>query len=67
MAHPGEVFSRDRLLQTVWGFDAIVTTRAVDHRVAEIRRTLRDDPADPTYLETVSGMGYRFVASVTRG
>lgn len=67
MAHPGEVFSRDRLLQTVWGFDAIVTTRAVDHRVAEIRRTLRDDPGDPTYLETVSGMGYRFLASVTRG
>lgn len=67
MAHPDEVFGRDRLLQTVWGFDAIVTSRAVDHRVAELRRTLGDDAGDPVYLETVPGLGYRFLARVTRG
>jgi DNA-binding response OmpR family regulator len=67
MAHPGEVFERERLLQTVWGFDAIVTTRAVDHRVAEIRRVLGDDPASPEYIETVSGAGYRFLGQVERG
>lgn len=67
MAHPDEVFSRDRLLQRVWGFDAIVTTRAVDHRVAELRRVLGDDAGEPTYLETVQGMGYRFVHRVERG
>jgi DNA-binding response OmpR family regulator len=67
MAHPDEVFARDRLLQTVWGFDAVVTTRAVDHRVAEIRAVLGDDASAPTYLETVPGVGYRFVAPVIRG
>lgn len=66
MSHPDEVFSRDRLLQTVWGFDAIVTSRAVDHRVAELRRMLDDDASDPTYVETVQGLGYRFVHPVVR-
>ncbi|MFC0675403.1 response regulator transcription factor [Brachybacterium hainanense] len=66
MAHPDELFPRERLLQTVWGFDAIVTTRAVDHRIAEIRRVLGDDAAAPTYLETVPGAGYRFVHPVER-
>lgn len=66
MGHPDEVFSRDRLLQAVWGFDAIVTTRAVDHRVAELRRALGDDAGAPTWLETVPGMGYRFAARVER-
>jgi DNA-binding winged helix-turn-helix (wHTH) protein len=51
----------------VWGFDAVVTTRAVDHRVAEIRAVLGDDASAPTYLETVPGVGYRFVAPVIRG
>lgn len=67
MSHPDEVFSRDRLLQTVWGFDAIVTTRAVDHRVAELRRLLGDEAASPTWIETVQGLGYRFMHSVERG
>ncbi|MCT2296729.1 response regulator transcription factor [Brachybacterium muris] len=67
MAHPDEVFGRERLLQTVWGFDAIVTTRAVDHRVAEIRRVLGEDAAAAAYVETVPGLGYRFVHPVERG
>lgn len=66
MAHPDEVISRDRLLQTVWGFDAIVTTRAVDHRIAEIRGALGDDVSNPRYLETVPGLGYRFVYPVAK-
>lgn len=67
MAHPDEVVSRDRLLQSVWGFDAIVTSRAVDHRVAELRKVLGDSAEAPTYLETVQGLGYRFVHPVERG
>lgn len=67
MIHPDEVFDRDRLLQTVWGFDAIVTTRAVDHRVAEIRKTLGDDAGTPIWIETVPSLGYRFVHKVDRG
>lgn len=66
MAHPDEVIGRDRLLQTVWGFDAIVTTRAVDHRIAEIRGALGDDASRPVYVETVPGLGYRFVHAVGR-
>lgn len=67
MSHPDEVFDRDRLLQTVWGFDAVVTTRAVDHRVAEIRRVLEENAASPRYVETVQGFGYRFAHPVERG
>ncbi|MDO5661161.1 MAG: response regulator transcription factor [Brachybacterium sp.] len=66
-SHPDEIFTRERLLQTVWGYEALVTTRAVDHRVAEVRRALLDEAADPTYLETISGTGYRFVHPVERG
>lgn len=67
MSHPDEVFDRDRLLQTVWGFDAVVTTRAVDHRIAEIRRVLADDASASRYVVTVPGLGYRFVRPVERG
>lgn len=66
MAHPGEVFTRERLLQTVWGFDAIVTTRAVDHRIAEIRRVISSADGSPTYIETVPSLGYRFAQKVER-
>lgn len=65
MARPDEVFSRDRLLQSVWGFDAIVSTRAVDHRVAELRRLLGDDPSAPVFIETLPSVGYRFCAAVS--
>jgi DNA-binding winged helix-turn-helix (wHTH) protein len=41
-----------------------VGTRAVDARVAELRRALQDDSADPRYIETVPGQGYRFAAPV---
>lgn len=64
MARPDEVISRDRLLESVWGFDAIVSTRAVDHRVAELRRLLGEDPGDPMFIETLPSIGYRFCAAV---
>ncbi len=61
MSHPDELHTRQRLLEVLWGFDHPVGTRAVDNRVAELRRALGDDAADPTYLETVAGSGYRFL------
>lgn len=64
MTHPDELLSRDRLLDTVWGWDYPVGTRTVDTRVAELRRALDDDPATPRYIETVPGQGYRFVGEV---
>jgi DNA-binding response OmpR family regulator len=64
MTHPDELVSRERLLDIVWGWDYPVGIRAVDTRVAELRRALGDDPAEPSYIETVPGQGYRFVGSV---
>lgn len=64
MTHPDELVTRDRLLDAVWGWDYPAGTRAVDSRVAELRRALGDDPADPRFIETVPGQGYRFAADV---
>lgn len=64
MTHPDELISRERLLETVWGWDYPVGTRSVDTRVAELRRALGDDAATPTYVETVPGEGYRFAGKV---
>lgn len=64
MTHPDELLTRERLLEVLWGFDFPVGTRAVDNRVAELRRVLSDDASRPSYVETVPGLGYRFAAAV---
>jgi DNA-binding response OmpR family regulator len=64
MTHPDELVSRERLLDVVWGWDYPVGSRAVDSRVAELRRVLDDDPSEPRFIETVPGQGYRFAADV---
>jgi DNA-binding response OmpR family regulator len=64
MTHPDELVSRERLLDVVWGWDYPVGSRAVDTRVAELRRVLGDDPANPRFIETIPGQGYRFVGLV---
>ncbi|MBN1975831.1 MAG: response regulator transcription factor [Anaerolineae bacterium] len=64
LTHPDEVLTRERLLDAVWGWDYPVGTRAVDTRVAELRRVLDDDPGNPRYIETVPGVGYRFAGAV---
>jgi DNA-binding response OmpR family regulator len=66
MTHPDELIPRERLLDAVWGWDYPVGGRAVDTRIAEIRKLLADDPAEPHYIETVPGQGYRFVGEVLR-
>ena len=66
MTHPDELITRDRLLDAVWGWDYPVGGRAVDTRIAEIRKLLDDDPAQPRFIETVPGQGYRFVGEVVR-
>jgi DNA-binding response OmpR family regulator len=62
---PDELLSRERLLEAVWGWDNPVGTRAVDHRIAELRKALGDDSGKPTWIETVAGLGYRFVGDVS--
>jgi len=64
MTHPGELLSRARLLDAVWGWDYPVGTRVVDMRIAELRKVLHDDPATPRYVETVPGQGYCFIGRV---
>ena len=58
--HPGRVFSRDRLLDAVWGDARFVTPRSVDVYVRRIREKIEVDPENPRYLKTVRGAGYRF-------
>lgn len=67
MLHPDELISRERLLDAVWGWESAVGMRVVDTRIAELRKALGDDPSDPQYIETVPGMGYRFIRAVAAG
>jgi DNA-binding response OmpR family regulator len=64
MTHPDEAVTRERLLEAVWGWEYPAGTRTVDTRMAELRRALDDDPADPRFIETIPGEGYRFIAPV---
>jgi DNA-binding response OmpR family regulator len=64
MTHPDEAVSRERLLDVVWGWEYPAGTRTVDTRMAELRRALNDDPAEPRFIETIPSEGYRFIASV---
>jgi DNA-binding response OmpR family regulator len=56
----GRVLSRDQLIDGVWGKDAYTSARIVDNHIANLRRKIEDDPADPRYLRNVRGLGYRF-------
>ena len=60
-AREGAVVTRDELLETVWGYDAPQTTRTVDNHIATLRAKLEPDPANPRYLHTVHGVGYKLV------
>ncbi|MEP6945672.1 MAG: response regulator transcription factor [Acidobacteriota bacterium] len=57
----GEVHSRDNLLDAVWGYDAMPTTRTVDVHVAWLRQKLEISPKHPAFIQTVHGMGYKFL------
>jgi|SRR5262245_3052520 len=59
--HRGEVITRDRLLDEVWGYDQYPTTRTVDMHVLRLRQKFEDDPEHPRFIVTAHGQGYRFV------
>lgn len=58
---PGRVFNRDQLLERVWGHDFAGIDRVVDVHVGLLRRKLEIDPANPAIIQTVRGVGYKFV------
>jgi two-component system alkaline phosphatase synthesis response regulator PhoP len=59
--HRGEVVSRDRLLDEVWGYQSTPSTRTVDVHVAWLRQKLEPNPRHPQFILTVHGLGYKFV------
>ncbi len=61
VSRDGRVVTRQELLREVWGYGAFVVSRTVDSHVAELRRKLEEDPADPAHVVTVWKVGYRFV------
>jgi len=58
--HAGIVFSREALLSKIWRGDTFVTVRSVDTLVKRLRRRIESDPANPRFLLTVWGVGYKF-------
>ncbi|MBE3587734.1 MAG: response regulator transcription factor [Thermoanaerobacteraceae bacterium] len=59
-SEPGKVFSRDYLLEQIWGYDYAGDSRTVDVHIRHIRQKLEQVPGAPQYIETVRGVGYRF-------
>jgi len=64
MRHPDRVITREQMLDRIWGWEAQMITRTVDVRIAELRKQLQDDPERPHFIETVIGVGYRFITPV---
>ena len=61
LEHPGEAVSRDKILDEVWGYRAAPQTRTVDVHVASLRRKLGDSSHQTLYIQTLRGIGYKFV------
>jgi DNA-binding response OmpR family regulator len=62
-AHPGEVLSRDRLLNEAWGQNYYGTTRTLDQVIVQLRKKLGDNGSEPKHLVTVHGVGYKLERS----
>ncbi|MGB9840093.1 winged helix-turn-helix domain-containing protein, partial [Thermovenabulum sp.] len=58
---PGVVFSREKLLEEVWGYEYYGDVRTVDVTIRRLREKIEDDPSDPKYIITKRGIGYYFV------
>ncbi len=58
--HPGRVYTRDQILDNIWGHDTFVTPRAVDVHIKRLRSQIEKDIDNPQYIITVRGVGYKF-------
>lgn len=63
--HPGWVYSREELLEAVWGYTYLGDSRLVDVHIGNLRRKIGEDPAEPRYIHTVRGAGYKIQPPVT--
>ncbi len=59
--HRGDIVTRDRLLEQVWGYETYPTTRTVDNHILRLRQKLEENPSDPRFILSVYGEGYKFV------
>jgi DNA-binding response OmpR family regulator len=59
--HPKQVFGRDQLMSSVWGYESAIDTGTVTVHMRRLRAKIEDDPSEPRHLETVWGVGYRIV------
>ncbi len=57
---PGRALTRDEILNAVWGYDCVVTSRSIDRFVTTLRNKIEPDPAHPIYIHTIRQIGYRF-------
>jgi DNA-binding response OmpR family regulator len=60
--HEGEVVHRHELLNQVWGYDKIPSTRTVDNFILDLRKKIEEIPSKPVHIVSISGVGYRFVS-----
>ncbi len=67
MSHPNQVFTRDFLLEHIWGYEYFGSTRTVDMHISRLREKIEDDPNAPTYIVTVRGVGYKFKKETAGG
>ncbi len=58
--NPRQVFSRDQLMEGVWGYEAAVDTGTITVHIRRLREKIEDDPSRPSFIQTVWGVGYRF-------
>ncbi|MGL4983057.1 MAG: response regulator transcription factor [Treponemataceae bacterium] len=61
-SNEGDIVSREQLLQAVWGYEGVVSTRTIDVHVARLRQKLGDVGDVPKYIQTVRGVGYKFIS-----
>src|SRR5688572_13557139 len=59
--HRGEIVTRDRLLEEVWGYESYPTTRTVDNHILRLRQKLEEDPSNPRHILSIYGEGYKFI------
>jgi DNA-binding response OmpR family regulator len=60
MSHRGRAFTRDQLLNQIWGYEFVGDSRTVDVHVRWLREKIEEEPSKPVRLITVRGVGYRF-------